>query len=624
MNLGAFAGGVAQGINFGVRNKREMLRAQQEEQAMKDEDALRKEQEALNAKYFSAADQSANGTATAQPQVDGKQEGENAPAGQNADSGNQQQPPPRIFNGSLADAMDYATESAKIRMKYGKADPSDMVNMIRLKRAAEAEGDADAIGLLHVGDVEGALNAYNSTGNEKVQLKGAPQQGVYKFAGQELPTVIATVVTPDGKERTINTAQYMTSKIGMDRQLDMLMKNLDSQRDSEYKNAVLDETRRSNIVKEGLMKMGSRGDTRGTVGKDFDDLAAIYGPDQAKAMIGDKYGKKEISDYQRVQALDKVQSIIDSNGGVVDERNAAQVNAMLRSIGEPGYERVIDHPEKKGIISDTPATYKWVPGSGKADGVDNRTSSTEGGRGNNNVGNMRVPGSDTDFQKFDTPEESISAIDKQLSIYGKRDGVDTLSGVISKWSPANENNTNALIENASRITGFKPNQKIDLNNPAIRAVVTAAIIRQEGSKAYLSGIGKVGGNKQENPKGEDAPSKNEIVAKQGVNFWNDPNSKLAGSVDVGAIVGKPMAAMGESVGKNVAGTVDSLKNVLTADEYAMTRQMFLKGFDIGSMIKDMGVAGFKAYLKMADGNPAKNTEQYMERTSSKNLNQYFR
>lgn len=108
--------------------------------------------------------------------------------------------------------------------------------------------------------------------------------------------------------------------------------------------------------------------------------------------------------------------------------------------------------------------------------------------GNNNVGNMRPPGSSTGFQQFGSVEESISAIDKQLRIYGERDKVDTLEGVISKWSPPNENDTQALIANASKVTGIKPGQKIDLSNPAVRTMLTAAIIRQEGNGAYKAGI----------------------------------------------------------------------------------------------------------------------------------------
>jgi hypothetical protein len=238
---------------------------------------------------------------------------------------------------------------------------------------------------------------------------------------------------------------------------------------------------------------GEKSDMRGEVGKKFDDLSRIYGPEKAAQMIEESVGKKEVTEYQRVQANDKIQDIIDKNMGAVDDRNAAQVNSMLRSIGEPVYERVVDKPEEKNqFFSDKPATYKWIPGT--------RKEKPEGGGAstgkNNNVGNMRPGGSSTGFQQFGSIEESIGAIDKQLKIYGDRDKVNTLRGVISKWSPPSENETDSLVANAAKITGIKPDDKIDLSNPAVRTMITAAIIRQEGNPAFLEGIGKGGGAKK--------------------------------------------------------------------------------------------------------------------------------
>jgi hypothetical protein len=99
----------------------------------------------------------------------------------------------------------------------------------------------------------------------------------------------------------------------------------------------------------------------------------------------------------------------------------------------------------------------------------------------NNPGNLRPVGETSGFQQYATPEAGVQAIDKQLNIYGQQHGVDTLSGVISRWAPANENNTASLIINASKMLGIGPNDKIDLSNPATRAMVTAAIIKQEGA-----------------------------------------------------------------------------------------------------------------------------------------------
>jgi hypothetical protein len=95
-----------------------------------------------------------------------------------------------------------------------------------------------------------------------------------------------------------------------------------------------------------------------------------------------------------------------------------------------------------------------------------------------NPGNLRPSGSATGFQQFKTPEEGISAVDKNLQSYGKK-GINTLRGVISTWAPPSENDTNAYIKNASQRIGIDPDAPIDLSDPVQRHLVSAAIISHE-------------------------------------------------------------------------------------------------------------------------------------------------
>lgn len=106
---------------------------------------------------------------------------------------------------------------------------------------------------------------------------------------------------------------------------------------------------------------------------------------------------------------------------------------------------------------------------------------------NNNFGNIKTPDLN-DFSSYKSPEEGLKAIDNLLANYGKS-GVNTLSGVISKWSPSTENNTNALISSASKYLGINPDQTIDLSNPATRAALIPAIIKQEHGNTGLYGNG---------------------------------------------------------------------------------------------------------------------------------------
>jgi len=99
-----------------------------------------------------------------------------------------------------------------------------------------------------------------------------------------------------------------------------------------------------------------------------------------------------------------------------------------------------------------------------------------------NVGNIRPVGSATGFQKYDTPEAGIKAIDDQLRIYGQKHGIHTLRGVIERWAPSSENDTESYIKEVSQRTGIKPDEDIDIaNNPVIRHIISGPIVLREHS-----------------------------------------------------------------------------------------------------------------------------------------------
>lgn len=116
-----------------------------------------------------------------------------------------------------------------------------------------------------------------------------------------------------------------------------------------------------------------------------------------------------------------------------------------------------------------------------------RPSSTS----NNNVGNIRPPGQSTGFQQFDSPEQGIAAIDQNLAAYGSKYGINTLSGVINRWSPPSENDTPTLIKNASQFLGLHPDQPIDLSDPKVRQFVIPAIMKQENGVPWKNSNDKI-------------------------------------------------------------------------------------------------------------------------------------
>jgi hypothetical protein len=104
----------------------------------------------------------------------------------------------------------------------------------------------------------------------------------------------------------------------------------------------------------------------------------------------------------------------------------------------------------------------------------------------NNFGNLRPVGANTGFQQFATPEEGVAALDKNLQAYGKQ-GINTVAGVISKWAPPNENNTQAYIADVSQRLGIKPDQPLDMGNPMVRQALGSAIAIHEQGPQRLFG-----------------------------------------------------------------------------------------------------------------------------------------
>jgi hypothetical protein len=110
---------------------------------------------------------------------------------------------------------------------------------------------------------------------------------------------------------------------------------------------------------------------------------------------------------------------------------------------------------------------------------------TTGGVNANNFGNVRPVGASTGFQQPKTPEEGLQILDNNLKAYGDK-GINTLAGVISRWAPPSENDTQALIKAAAQRLSIDPNQPIDLKNPAVRQAVGTAIMIQEKGKGLFT------------------------------------------------------------------------------------------------------------------------------------------
>jgi len=123
---------------------------------------------------------------------------------------------------------------------------------------------------------------------------------------------------------------------------------------------------------------------------------------------------------------------------------------------------------------------------------------------NNNPGNIeksntkwdgKAKGEDSRFETFATPEYGIRAMAKVLLTYQRKYGINTVEGIINRWAPPVENNTDSYINHVSQMTGLKRDQELDLTKNAGQLFkLTKAIIKHENAnyeydyKTLLRGV----------------------------------------------------------------------------------------------------------------------------------------
>lgn len=111
---------------------------------------------------------------------------------------------------------------------------------------------------------------------------------------------------------------------------------------------------------------------------------------------------------------------------------------------------------------------------------------------NNNPGNIRRDGTawqgmavnqtDPDFVQFVSPEYGIRAIAVILNTYMVQHGLYTISGIIGRWAPPSENDTQAYISDVSNSMGVDANQILDSSD--IPGLVSAIIKHENGIDPY--------------------------------------------------------------------------------------------------------------------------------------------
>src|SRR5689334_11223456 len=70
------------------------------------------------------------------------------------------------------------------------------------------------------------------------------------------------------------------------------------------------------------------------------------------------------------------------------------------------------------------------------------------------------------FDVFSAVEWGIRALAVLLVNYQDKYGLRTIRGVIGRWAPGNENDTGAYVTHVSGMTGFAPDETLDLHSYA--------------------------------------------------------------------------------------------------------------------------------------------------------------
>lgn len=179
---------------------------------------------------------------------------------------------------------------------------------------------------------------------------------------------------------------------------------------------------------------------------------------------------REIEDQQRA-AASNLQIPLNGGGGAVPPGQAAppsggaSANSMPSSASTPSNLSGIN-PHARGMQNNNPGNLE------------------------SNAWTQKLPGyvgTDGRFAKFDTLDNGMAALDRNLQGYGAQ-GLNTPASIIAKWSPPGESGSNsAAYGNYTKAVaaglGIGPNDTINMSDPSVRGRVAAAIARFENGAA---------------------------------------------------------------------------------------------------------------------------------------------
>lgn len=162
----------------------------------------------------------------------------------------------------------------------------------------------------------------------------------------------------------------------------------------------------------------------------------------------------------------------------------------------PSYVPKTNVPELRPAPEKTPSKQKYQRQTNSKGQLYSKTPKLPNTRGvrNNNFGNIRIipgkewagqRGRDGNFCRFKSPEYGLRAIAKNLRDKEDRYGDKTIRAIVKSWAPSSDgNNTNGYIADVSKLTGYHPDQELDLTNRETLISLIAAISKRDSGAAF--------------------------------------------------------------------------------------------------------------------------------------------
>lgn len=98
---------------------------------------------------------------------------------------------------------------------------------------------------------------------------------------------------------------------------------------------------------------------------------------------------------------------------------------------------------------------------------------------------MSVEQNDSAFVTFDEMTYGCRALIKTLQTYADKYGLNTVQGIIHRWAPTNENDTESYINSVAKALDVTPNESLVFNERTYIALAKAIAKHENGSDASL-------------------------------------------------------------------------------------------------------------------------------------------